>query len=89
MPSIHAAVEAAAQEVGTVRTLGASIVVDGVDELGYQGAAELLTQARVLVGEARALAEDRTRAKLIRSSYLAVDDATDDIPRGSRARGGS
>lgn len=29
--------------------MGAGVVVDGVDEVGYQAAAELLTQARVLV----------------------------------------
>jgi hypothetical protein len=50
VPSLQAAVEAAAAEVGEVRQLGASIVVDGVDEVGYQAAGELLTQARVLAG---------------------------------------
>ncbi len=50
VPSLQAAVEAAAAEVGEVRHLGASIVVDGVDEVGYQAAGELLTQARVLAG---------------------------------------
>ena len=50
VPSLQAAVQAAAAEVGEVRQLGASIVVDGVDEVGYQAAGELLTQARVLAG---------------------------------------
>jgi hypothetical protein len=49
VPSLQAAVEAAAAEVGEVRQLGTSVVVDGVDEVGYQAAGELLTQARVLV----------------------------------------
>jgi hypothetical protein len=48
--SLAQAVEAAAREVGQVRTSGARIVVDGVDEVGYQAADELLMQARVLVG---------------------------------------
>ena len=50
LPSLQAAVEVAASEVGEVRQLGASIVVDGVDEVGHQAASELLNQARVLVG---------------------------------------
>lgn len=50
LPSLQTAVEAAASEVGEVRRVGASVVVDGVDEVGYQAATELLTQARVLVG---------------------------------------
>jgi hypothetical protein len=50
VPSLQAAVQAAAAEVGEVRQLGASVVVDGVDEVGYQAAGELLTQARVLAG---------------------------------------
>jgi hypothetical protein len=49
-PSLRAAVEAAAQEVGAVRTAGARVVVDGIDELGHQAGAELLMHARVLVG---------------------------------------
>jgi hypothetical protein len=48
--SLAQAVETAAREVGQVRTIGARIVVDGVDEVGYQAADELLMQARVLVG---------------------------------------
>jgi hypothetical protein len=50
VPSLQAAVQSAAAEVGEVRQLGARIVVDGVDEVGYQAAGELLTQARVLAG---------------------------------------
>jgi hypothetical protein len=50
VPALQAAVEDSAAEVGEVRQLGASIVVDGVDEVGYQTAGELLDQARVLVG---------------------------------------
>jgi len=50
IPSLQRSVEAAAIEVGEVRKVGADIVVDGVDEVGFQAAAELLTQARVLVG---------------------------------------
>lgn len=50
IPTLAAAVETAAQEVGPVRTVGAAVVVDGMDEVGYQVAEELLTQARVLVG---------------------------------------
>ena len=49
-PALQAAVEDAAAEVGEVRQLGASIVVDDVDEVGYQATGELLDQARVLVG---------------------------------------
>ncbi len=49
-PSLQAAVEAAGVEVGEVRTAGATVVVDGVDEIGHQAASDLLTQARVLVG---------------------------------------
>jgi hypothetical protein len=49
VPRLQAAVEAAAGEVGEVRRLGASIVVDGVDEVGYQAAGKLLDQARELV----------------------------------------
>ncbi len=50
LPSLLATVETAAAEAGTARTVGVSVVVDGVDEVGYQAAAELLSQARVLVG---------------------------------------
>jgi len=50
LPSLQAAIETAAAEVGAVWTVGATVVVDGVDEVGYQAAGELLTQARVLVG---------------------------------------
>lgn len=50
LPSLQTAVEAAASELGEVRSAGAGVVIDGVDEVGYQAAAELLTQARVLAG---------------------------------------
>jgi hypothetical protein len=48
--SLQTAVAGAAEGIGDVRALGASVVVDGIDEVGYQAAGELLTQARVLVG---------------------------------------
>jgi hypothetical protein len=48
LPSLEDAIARAAAEVGEPRRRGASIVVDGVDEVGYEAAGELLMQARVL-----------------------------------------
>lgn len=49
-PALEPAVKDAAVEIGDPRRYGARVVVDGVDEIGYQAAEGLLTQARVLAG---------------------------------------
>lgn len=50
VPDLQKSVEQAVAELGQPRRIGATVVVDGVDELGYQRAEVLLSQARVLVG---------------------------------------
>jgi hypothetical protein len=49
LPDLQAAVETQAAELGAVRLTGAAVTIDGVDELGYARAAELLSQSRTLV----------------------------------------
>jgi hypothetical protein len=48
LPDLEEAGRSRSAEVGDPRTRGAMIIIDGVDELGYDGAAVLLGQARVL-----------------------------------------
>ena len=50
LPDLSARVEAAAAELGDVRRIGAAVIIDGVDEVGYERAAALLSQARTLTG---------------------------------------
>lgn len=50
VPSLRESVTVATEEVGQPRVQGAHVVVDGVDEVGHQVAAQLLRQARVLTG---------------------------------------
>jgi hypothetical protein len=50
VPDLQKSVEQAVAELGEPRRVGATVVIDGVDELGYQRAAVLLSQARVLTG---------------------------------------
>lgn len=50
LPGLEQAVLARAQGLGEPRSQGAAVVVDGLDELGIEGAENLLHQARVLVG---------------------------------------
>lgn len=47
---LDSAVLAATVELGNARTVGACIVVDGVDEVGFEAAESLLLEARALVG---------------------------------------
>jgi Restriction endonuclease len=47
---LEAAVLHATAELGDARRLGAHVVVDGLDELGFQAGDSLLEQARVLAG---------------------------------------
>jgi len=49
VPSLQRAVQTAASELGEPRQLGAIVVIDGVDEVGHQGATTLLMQARTLM----------------------------------------
>lgn len=48
-PRLDEAVRAASEGLGDVSRQGASIIVDGLDELGMDASAQVLTQARALV----------------------------------------